>query len=101
MFDEIRKKLNDVKLQIKKIDKKAAVDEYLSLLRQKAELEKKINDVRIKAIEREKNKKQRNKNNHVKFLIGGIIIKHYPQFLSLSNDKEIESEVEKVLKIEN
>ena len=101
MFNEIRQKLNDVKMQIKTIDKKTAINEYLSLLRQKAELEKKINDVRIKAIEREKNKKQRNKNNHVKFLVGGVVVKHYPNILKFSNDKDIETAIDKILKIEN
>ncbi len=101
MFNEIRQKLNDVKMQMKTIDKKTAIDEYLLLLREKAELEKKINDVRIKAIQREKNKKERSRKNHIKFLAGGVVVKHYPQFLELSNDIEIENEIEKVLKIKN
>ena len=67
------------------------------MVKQKAELEKKLTDKKIKLIEMQKNKKERSRREHIKFLIGGIIVKHYPQFSELSNDKEIENENEYLL----
>jgi len=99
MFEELKKSIKDISQKIKIVDKKNAIDEYLSLIRKKVELEKKLANKKIKLIEIQKNKKDRSRREHAKFLIGGIIAKHYPQFLEL-NDKEIENEIEKILKNE-
>ncbi len=101
MFNELKNSIKEVSDKIKSIDKKVAIDEYLLLLKEKSALEKKLNELKIKSIEREKNKKQRSKNNHVKFLVGGVVVKHYPNILKFSNDKDIETAIDKILKIEN
>ena len=100
MFEELKTNIKEISLKLKSIDKKVAIDEYLSLVKQKAELERKLTNKKIKFIEMEKNKKERSKREHVKFLIGGIIAKCYPKILELSSDKEIENAIEKILKIE-
>ena len=101
MFEELKTNIKEISLKLKSIDKKVAIDEYLSLIREKAELEKKLADKKIRLIELEKNKKDRSRREHVKFLAGGIIAKYYPKILELSSDKEIENAIEKILKIEN
>ena len=101
MFEELKTNIKEISLKLKSIDKKVAIDEYLSLVKQKAELERKLTNKKIKFIEMEKNKKERSKREHVKFLIGGIIAKCYPKILELSSDKDIETEIYKILKIEN
>lgn len=100
MFEELKTNIKEISLKLKSIDKKVAIDEYLSLIREKAELEKKLADKKIRLIELEKNKKDRSRREHVKFLAGGIIAKYYPKILELSSDKEIENAIEKILKIE-
>ena len=101
MFEELKTNIKEISLKLKSIDKKVAIDEYLSLIREKAELEKKLADKKIRLIELEKNKKDRSRREHVKFLAGGIIAKYYPEILELSDDEKIKNAVEKVLKIEN
>jgi hypothetical protein len=101
MFDELKKSIKEISEKMKNVDKKTAIDEYLELMKKKAELEKKLNELKIKSIEAEKNKKERNKNNHIKFLAGGIIAKYYPEILELSDDEKIKNAVEKILKHEN
>ncbi len=101
MFEELKNSIKEVSQKIKNIDKKTAVDEYLSLIRKKVELERKLTDKKIKLIEIQKNKKDRSRREHVKFLAGGVVTKYYPKILELSSDKEIENEIEKILKTEN
>jgi hypothetical protein len=101
MFEELKNSIKEVSQKIKNIDKKTAVDEYLSLVKQKAELEKKLTDKKIKLIEMQKNKKDRSRREHVKFLAGGIIAKYYPNIFELKTDEDIENAVKKVLRIEN
>ena len=101
MFEDLTKKKKEIIEKIRKIDKKTAIDEYLSLIREKAELEKKLADKKIRFIELEKNKKERSRKEHTKFFAGGIIAKYYPSILELKSDAEIENAIEKVLKVEN
>ncbi len=101
MFEDIKNSIKDISEKLKAVNKKTAVDEYLSLMKEKAELEKKLNDKKIRFLELKRNQKERNKNNHIKFFIGGIIAKHYPQISKLKTDKEIEDYLEKILKIAN
>jgi hypothetical protein len=101
MFEELKKNIKEISLKLKSIDKKVAIDEYLALMRKKAELEKKLTDKKIKLIEIQKNRKERSRREHVKFFVGGIIAKHYPEIIELKTDKEIENAIEKILKIEN
>ena len=101
MFEELKTNIKEISLKLKSIDKKVAIDEYLSLIREKAELEKKLADKKIRLIELEKNKKDRSRREHVKFLAGGIIAKYYPNIFELKTDEDIENAVKKVLRIEN
>lgn len=101
MFEELKKNIKEISLKLKSIDKKVAIDEYLSLVKQKAELERKLTNKKIRFIELEKNKKDRSRREHAKFLIGGIIAKYYPEILELSDDEKIKNAVEKILKHEN
>ena len=101
MFEELITKKKEIIDKIRKIDKKSAVEEYLMLIREKAELEKKLADKKIRFIELEKNKKERSRKEHIKFFVGGIIAKYYPSILELKSDAEIENTIKKVLKVEN
>jgi hypothetical protein len=100
MFEELKKNIKEISLKLKSIDKKVAIDEYLSLVKQKAELERKLTNKKIRFIELEKNKKDRSRREHAKFLIGGIIAKYYPEILELSDDEKIKNTIEKILKNE-
>ena len=92
MFDEIRKNLTGLKEKIKGIDKKAAVEEYLALTKQKIELEAELN--RKKAgyyaeIAKLKDRTARKKQEHFKFVCGGIVLKLYPELEKLQGQNEL------------
>ena len=93
MFDEIRKNLTNLKSKIKTIDKKAAVDEYLKLIREKTEIEAELAEKKSKyyaELAKLKDRQVRKKEEHFKFLIGGLVLKQNPQILKNLSKERLE-----------
>ena len=93
MFEEIRKNLTNLKSKIKKIDKKAAVDKYLILLKQKIELESELAEKKSKyymEVSKLKDRQARKREEHFKFLIGGIVLKQNPWILEKLSKEKLE-----------
>ena len=93
MFEEIRKNLNGLKEKIKGIDKKAAVEEYLSLIKRKIELEAELAEKKSKyymEVSKLKDRQARKKEEHFKFVIGGLVLKQNPWILKNLNKERLE-----------
>lgn len=108
MFNDIRKKVNDIKSQIKQlkqnkeIDKEAAIQQYLVLTQLKAEAEALLN--REKAayyaeLAKLKNREARKKLEHFKFILGGLLLKFYPEVEKLQgkSGEELEKDFRELI----
>jgi hypothetical protein len=103
MFDDIRQKLNDIKIQIKQLkqnkNKEEVMQQYLVLTKLKAETEAELNAKKAAyylEISKIKNKEARKKLEHFKFILGGLLLKFYPQIEQLQGKSG--DELEKAFK---
>lgn len=104
MFNKIRQKLNDVKSQIKKIDKKTAIEQYLALTKLKAEIEAELNREKsayYAEIAKLKNREARKKLEHFKFILGGLLLKIYPNIEKLQgkSGEELEKDFKEFIEL--
>jgi hypothetical protein len=92
MINELKKQFTEIKSKIKGIDKKAAVDEYLKLIREKTEIEAELASEKSKLyahIAKEKSKLARRKSDHEKFILGGIVKKYYENISADEFEKKL------------
>ena len=92
MINELKKQFQEIKTKIKGIDKEKAKEEYLKLIREKTEIEAKIALEKSKLyahIAREKNKLARRKENHEKFILGGMVKKYYENISADEFEKKL------------
>lgn len=95
MLEELKKLRSQFKAttdRIKGTDKKEAVEEYLHLTKRKTEIEAKIAIEKAKfynAVAREKTKLARKKEDHEKFILGGLVKKYYAGILADEFEKKL------------
>lgn len=103
MFNELRKTISIVKENLKSLDKKASMDEYIRLSGEYQALKAELNRQKsayYAELAKLGRRAERKKVDHLKFLFGGIVVKYFPAITPAELEK-ILSETATARKIYN